>query len=173
MKSELTVEAAPQQFRPHLLVAAHETVEDFTVYQPASVLQRLYAFALDVHLVAPLVVLVHLPFRRYLERLGAYGFEGRYVALYALIWSLPFILYFIAPTLLWGQTLGKRIVGIRVVKASFGPHIPFGSVLLREGGKILSFGCLGLGLFMALFNERRRGFHDYLGKTQVVTYRVR
>lgn len=164
----------PPQFRPHQLVAVHEAVEDFTVYQPATFTQRWYALTIDLALSTPVDVLVHLPFKRYLERLSAFGLEGRYAAFYVLLWAIPMLLYFIAPTLIWGQTLGKRIVGIRVVRASFGPNLTFQAVLLRETvGKALSLATLGIGFFMAIFTDRHRALHDYVGKTQVITYRVR
>lgn len=173
MKNELQV-VAPPQYRAYQLVAAHDSSEDFTVYQPATFTQRWYALAIDLTLFAPLDVLIHLPFKRYLERMDAYGYDGRYGSLVALLWALPLLLYFVAPTLLWGQTLGKRIVGIRVVRRSFNPNVSLGHVLIRETiGKTLSIVLFGVGIFMVLFSERRRALHDVLAKTQVVTYRVR
>jgi uncharacterized RDD family membrane protein YckC len=164
----------PPKFRPHLLVAEHTATEDFTVYQPATFTQRWYALTIDIALSTPLDVLVHLPFKRYLERLDAYGMNERYVLLVVLLWVIPTLLCFVAPTLLWGQTLGKRIVGIRVVRASFNPNIPVMDVILRETvGRILSLLLLGTGFLMAAFTDRHRALHDFLAKTQVITYRVR
>lgn len=156
------------------VVPLHEVAEDFTVYRPAGFRLRWYALTLDLALSAPLDVLIHLPFERYLERLNAYGYEGRHLALTVLLWAIPLVLYFLAPTLIFGQTLGKRIVGIRVIRASFNPNLTFGSVLTRETvGKILSLLVFGLGFAAVAFSERKRGLHDHMAKTQVISYRIR
>ncbi len=77
MKTQLqVVEASP--YRPYQPVLHHDTREDFTVYQTAGMIPRWYALALDLALSTPLNVLIHLPFRRYLERMQAYGQDARY-----------------------------------------------------------------------------------------------
>lgn len=162
--------------RPHLgpVIPLHDGTEDFTIYQPAGFRLRWYAITLDLALFAPLDVLIHMPFNRYLEKMGAYGYDGRYLAMTILLWAIPMLLYVVAPTLLWGQTLGKRIVGIRVIKASFNPNLTLGSIIIRETiGKLLSLALLGAGFFAVGFTERKRGLHDYMAKTQVISYRIR
>lgn len=173
MKTQLqVVEASPYQaYRP---VIHHDTSEDFTVYRTAGVIARWYALWLDVVLSAPLNVLIHLPFRRYLERLEAYGLVTKYWGFSATLGAVLLMLYFIAPTLLFGQTLGKRIVGLRVIRANCSPDVGFLRVVVRETiGKILSLGLLGVGFLMPLMNVRHRALHDYLAGTIVVTYRQR
>lgn len=173
MSAHLQVVEQPRR-RAGKAVRAHDQVEDFTVYQPAGFVVRWYALTLDVALSAPLDVIIHLPFKRYMTRLAAYGYDGKYAVLWLLLTAIPLLAYFVAPTLLWGQTLGKRIVGLRVVRSSFNPQLGPVAVLMRETvGKALSLALFGLGFLIVAANDRKRGLHDYLAGTQVIQYRER
>ncbi len=168
----MMIPAPEQMLRP--VRVFHDRREDFTVYGPAGMTVRWYAFTIDLALCAPLDVLVHLPFARYLERLAAYGHNAWHTGLWVLLAVVPVMLYFITPTVLWGQTLGKKIVGVRVINASFQPKLDFTSVLVREtAGKLLGVALLGAGLLMIVFDQRKRGLHDRIAGTQVVSYRPR
>lgn len=174
MTQALKVAPPPPSLMPGGAVIRHNQAEDFTIYQPAGFVLRWYALTLDVLFCAPLDVLIHMPFTRYLERLEAYGFEGRAHLVTVLLTAIPVLLYFIAPTALYGQTLGKKIVGIRVVRRDFGADLPMAAVIFREtGGKILSVFSLGIGFAMAGVTERKRALHDVLAHTQVLSYRQR
>ena len=173
MKTQLqVVETSPYQaYRPVIL---HDSTEDFTVYRTAGLVARWYALWLDLVLSAPLNVVLHLPFQRYLAKLEAYGHTAKYWGFSAALAVVLLMIYFIAPTLLFGQTLGKRIVGLRVIRANCNPEIGFFRVVLRESvGKLLSVGLLGIGFLFPLMNQRQRALHDYLAGTIVVTYRQR
>lgn len=155
-------------------IIRHAQVEDFTVYQPAGYVLRWYALTLDLTFAAPLDVAVHMPFARLLERLAAYDQLFLHHALAALLTAIPLLVYFIAPTVLYGQTLGKRIVGLRVVRGSFNPHLSVGQVILRETvGKALTIMTFGLTALLPESAERKRAMHDHLAETQVITYRQR
>lgn len=165
---------APTSIMPGGMVIRHSQREDFTIYQPAGFVLRWYAITLDVIFCAPLDVLVHMPFTRYLERLEAYGFETRAHLVAGLLTAIPILLYFIAPTALYGQTLGKKIVGLRVVRKDFGSDLSIWAVIFREtAGKILSVLSLGVGFAMAGLTGRKRALHDVLAQTQVLSYRHR
>lgn len=146
--------------RPHE-VLRHDLTEDFTVYEPADLVQRWSALTFDLTFAAPLYVVAQLPFERYLERLFAYGHIQQYYVLTGLLTAIPLLLYFVVPTAIWGQTLGKRIVGLRVVARGGSPHLRFWQVLVRETiGRIVtlvSFAQVGPGL----------------SGTEVLSYRVR
>jgi uncharacterized RDD family membrane protein YckC len=64
-------------------------------------------------------------------------------------------------------TLGKRIMGIKVVNAQ-GERIDFGPATGRYFGKILSGLILCVGYMMAGWTERRQGLHDMMAGTFVV-----
>jgi uncharacterized RDD family membrane protein YckC len=70
---------------------------------------------------------------------------------------------------LTGQTLGKRVAGIRVVDANTGqPGIGFGRAVGRYFARILSaIPCL-LGYFWMLWDARKQTWHDKLVNTVVV-----
>ncbi len=89
--------------------------------------------------------------------------------------------YEVAPTARWGQTLGKRIVGIKVVNASTGAApglgkslgrwavltLPIAVPYVRYGGAIFFLLCvLTIG-----HDPCYRGWHDKAARTLVVTSR--
>jgi len=73
--------------------------------------------------------------------------------------------------LLWvnwnGQTVGKRVMGIKVVKEN-GKALDYREAVLRYLGYIISAIPLGLGFFWVLIDEKKQGWHDKLAKTKVV-----
>jgi uncharacterized RDD family membrane protein YckC len=62
-----------------------------------------------------------------------------------------------------GQTLGKRALKIRVV-AEDGSNVTTGQAWGRALAKLIPFAA-----FVALFNDERKGIHDMLAHTRVVT----
>jgi uncharacterized RDD family membrane protein YckC len=68
--------------------------------------------------------------------------------------------------LLTGQTIGKRIMGVRILRTS-GERINFWNALRRQIGYVIS-GILFLGYIWILFDNRRQGFHDKMAGTIVV-----
>jgi uncharacterized RDD family membrane protein YckC len=80
------------------------------------------------------------------------------VAYYTVSWSV------------WGQTPGKRLVGIKVVNAEGGrPGV--GKALLRMVGYFFSLALAGWGFFMVALDPRRQGLHDKIAETYVVPER--
>jgi uncharacterized RDD family membrane protein YckC len=67
-----------------------------------------------------------------------------------------------------GQTIGKMLVGIRVVMASRGESLDLGRSLVRTLVWSVMALPVGLGLLTALFSSERRGFHDRLAGTKVI-----
>jgi uncharacterized RDD family membrane protein YckC len=76
------------------------------------------------------------------------------------------ILYDTGFWMLAGQTPGKRVIGVRVVRTD-GKRLKFGNALRREIGYVIS-AILFLGYLWILFDNRRQGFHDKLAGTMVV-----
>ncbi|MDE0133416.1 MAG: RDD family protein [Acidimicrobiaceae bacterium] len=98
-----------------------------------------------------------------------------------LVLVLADFVYEVAPTARWGQTLGKRIVGIKVVDASTGAApglskslgrwavltLPIAVPYLRYGGVIFFLLCV-----LTMGHEPcYRGWHDKVARTLVVTSR--
>lgn len=89
----------------------------------------------------------------------------RTILVFAIYFGLT-VCYDIGFWLLAGQTPGKRVMGLRILRSD-GRRLRFGNALRREIGYILS-GILFLGYLWILFDSRRQGFHDKLAGTIVV-----
>ena len=89
------------------------------------------------------------------------------------IWSLRAInslflpFYFIFLWIFGGQTIGNRIMGIRVVRLNGQRNTLFRSIG-RLIGYVICFLTLGLGFFAILVNDRRQGWHDRIAGTVVI-----
>lgn len=86
---------------------------------------------------------------------------------------LLFSAYHIVQWTVWGTTLGKHIMSIRVVGAN-GQRLGFVRALVRMLGYFFSLSIGGLGGFLMIaFDPRRQGLHDKLADTYVVPYSPR
>lgn len=65
-----------------------------------------------------------------------------------------------------GQTLGKLLVGIRVVGTD-GARLPVGTALLRYFAYYVALAPLGAGFLMAGLRSDKRGLHDLLAGSRV------
>ena len=75
--------------------------------------------------------------------------------------------YFVVATGVWGRTVGKRLLGLRVVDSS-GNTPGIGRALLREGiGKWLSGMVCYLGYLWVAWDPRKQGWHDKVAGTTV------
>lgn len=75
--------------------------------------------------------------------------------------------YHVVQWSLWGQTIGKRLIGIRVVDAAGNPP-GWGRSLLRFVGYIFSLLLGGWGMVMIALDLRQQGLHDKIAETFVV-----
>ena len=102
-------------------------------------------------------------------------------ALPDLAWTILYLGYFAAFGLIlmnWiflirndGQTLGMRILGVRVVRSN-GKPLGYREATLRHlVGYPLAILSLGLGFLWALWDARQQGWHDKLADTVVVRIR--
>lgn len=66
-----------------------------------------------------------------------------------------------------GQTIGKKIMGIRVVSAS-GGQVDMLHAFIRSFSKLLSWLCLLLGYLWMLWDDKSQTWHDKLAETFVV-----
>lgn len=79
--------------------------------------------------------------------------------------SLVYIFYF------WikqdGQTLGKKAMGIQIVRENQQP-IDISTALIRYLGYIVSSLFFGLGYLWVIFDPKKQAWHDKLAKTYVI-----
>ena len=67
-----------------------------------------------------------------------------------------------------GQTVGKRVMGIRVIDFGTGGPIGYGRAAIRYFGRILSAIPCGLGFFWMLWDKQSQTWHDKLAGSVVV-----
>jgi uncharacterized RDD family membrane protein YckC len=67
-----------------------------------------------------------------------------------------------------GQTVGKRVMNIRVIDAENGGPIGYGRALLRYVARILSAIPCGLGYFWMLWDKNKQTWHDKITTNVVV-----
>ena len=97
--------------------------------------------------------------------------EARTVLLVYLIFAFTlYTTYQILCGALGGQTLGKMIIGTRVVKPN-GDLLGWRDALLRAFGYILNGFTFGIGFAWLLVDDKRQGWHDKIAKTIVVKIR--
>ncbi|GIN19162.1 MAG TPA: RDD family protein [Bacillus bacterium] len=86
---------------------------------------------------------------------------------------ISFLYYLILPTVWMGYTVGKRIVGVRIVKVD-GGKVGIGTMLLRTFvASIVYMVTLGIALIVSAFmvglRDDKRGIHDLIANTYVTT----
>jgi uncharacterized RDD family membrane protein YckC len=95
----------------------------------------------------------------------------RVAAVAVWVFSIGFApLYLFSLWMLGGQTIGKRIAGVRVVRWDGTQLLPR-HALLRVVGYAVCLITLGIGFLWVLVDDRRRGLHDRIAHTSVVYVR--
>jgi uncharacterized RDD family membrane protein YckC len=64
-----------------------------------------------------------------------------------------------------GQTVGKRVVGVRILRPDGSP-VDTGTAAARSGMRIVSGFALGLGFLWAVWDPEKRTWHDMLADTR-------
>ncbi len=130
---------------------------------PAGFFRRFFAFALDWIILSVLADLLSFAYR-----LGTGSSEGMMSLNASLILSFViFLLYFTLLTGEGGQTLGKMVLGIRVV-AEEGTPVRMSRALVRTLSYILSSFLFCLGFLWALWDKRKQAWHDKVAGTIVI-----
>jgi uncharacterized RDD family membrane protein YckC len=120
---------------------------------------RLVAILIDSVLLGIGLSIVRSPFRWGFSH-HRFGFPG---------WS-PLInaLYSILLWVGWnGQTIGKKIMKIKVVRED-GKPLDYPTAIIRYIGYIISTIPLFLGYLWVIWDDKKQGFHDKLARTLVV-----
>jgi uncharacterized RDD family membrane protein YckC len=135
---------------------------DAVIYSEASSKQRALAYALDLSIWGALwglvqSVIVEFDAKMSLELVGA------------VLYAVQFIVF----PAFEGQTPAKLMMGLRVVPSDLGnaqARISIGRLLIRETiGRFLSTVIFGMGYWVAIFRNDRRGWHDQISSTRVTT----
>jgi predicted Zn finger-like uncharacterized protein len=127
---------------------------------------RLVALMIDGFLVFFLQVVFSL----LLMFLSGNGFQlqGVMAVLVELLSLILSLFYWIFFTGYCGQTPGKMLLRIKVIRSD-GEPLTYGLAFYREViGKFISGIILGIGYLMAAFDEQKQGLHDRMAKTYVI-----
>lgn len=68
----------------------------------------------------------------------------------------------------WGATVGKFLLGMRVVKMADAGQVTWLQAGARWSGYALSSFLFGAGFLMAAFHPRKRALHDLVSRTRVI-----
>lgn len=131
---------------------------------------RLWAFLIDMLVIAAISGIFIKPVFRILDiaitKPSAFLFSPYKITLLVLL-----LLYFLFMTRFAGQTLGKMVMGIRVLKSN-GEKLTWGSVIFREGfGRFISQ-MLWIPYLLVLFLPQKMALHDLFADTVVVHERT-
>ena len=88
--------------------------------------------------------------------------------LYGLGWFLWAVAYLWASVTIFGKTVGKLILGVRVVRSDGQVVVAGRNAFVRAITFPLSLAVFGLGLLGVVFGPERRAWHDHFAKTAVV-----
>jgi uncharacterized RDD family membrane protein YckC len=145
--------------------------EIFETGRPAGFVSRLIALVIDLVILTAIATTVTVVGQFVGTSLGVSTNTLRLVALLtAGFAALLYFFYFALANVLGGQTVGQRIMGLRVVRTD-GSRVKFWRSVKRLIGMILSLP-LFWGYLIVLIDNRRRGFHDKLAGTIVIYYSV-
>ncbi len=99
------------------------------------------------------------------------GHGGRTLLINDLLWLSALLLYVYDRWLLQGrtgQTWGKRILRIRLLRMDNGLPVGPGHAFIRDLAHMLDVPCLPIGLLWPLWDARRQTFADKLASTVVI-----
>lgn len=146
-------------------------------FQTAKPTKRFLAYLIDILPIGALVAFVFYAFLGFDETLEAYLSQKGDIKIRAeflrqrnwiressfVVW-LVYCLFMESSS--WQGTLGKRLMGIKVVDAR-GNRLTFARSTARNLSKLTSYLFLGLGFIWILFDKKKLGWHDRIAKTQV------
>lgn len=131
---------------------------------PASFLRRAAAKLVDVLsavcVIVPLTILTGS-----LAFAGGFGFLAMFAIVILILGEFCFAVYVIVAESKLGKTLGKHLLGLRVVQES-GTRITIGQSIVRQLPLFLQV--FWIDVFFALFTERKQRAFELLSKTRVV-----
>ena len=96
-----------------------------------------------------------------------FAVSGLYLAVFSLVFPFLHMMYFTIFHAAFGQTVGKMMMGIKVVADDDKPT-GLGVAFLRWSGYLLSLVPMALGFLWPAFDRDRRAWHDRLAGTRVI-----
>ncbi|ETN96524.1 RDD family protein [Zhouia amylolytica] len=141
-------------------------------FTAASVGERILAYAVDLIIkIAYSVVVFQLLFNLFSVERFMMGWDDWSRIAFILIFFLPVIFYtLVFESLLEGQTLGKRLLKIKVVKID-GYQASFADYIMRWFFRIIDINMMGgiIGLVTVIVNDRNQRLGDISAGTAVIS----
>lgn len=144
--------------------------------QPASVCGRVVAFFIDSVMLFFLHCGSFIFIGIVLARTMTFDIQKIVLAVFLYLFfflltpPLMAMIYFTILHAYGGQTIGKMIMGLRVVSVE-GASISSGESFLRWAGSLFSFLPFAAGFFWAFFDRKHCAWHDKLAGTRVIAIR--
>jgi len=135
----------------------------------AGFVSRLFAVAMDIVVVAGVVAIGGWIAVLVDNIIGQLGFTTRVSLGTIYVFCIPFIigLYFVMFWSLTGRTIGKWMMGLRVVALNGHPPTIWHSTV-RAFGYAVSAIVFWLGFFWVIIDDNRKAWHDHMARTWVV-----
>jgi len=135
--------------------------------QLASLRSRATAFVIDDLLVTAIILII------FWENIMAVSHDVNAMMFFMktdLVMPLIFLKFVYQALFTWyyGATVGKIVTKIRVIDANNWGRVSIFSAILRSIGRIFSEMFFYVGFLIGFFNDGRKTFHDFTGKTLVV-----
>lgn len=134
----------------------------------ASISSRILAFLLDDFIISLIVVIA---FWEKIVLLGSTFDNDTIIHITNTLFMPLIVLKVIYQTFFvwyYGATIGKMLFKIRVIDTNSWGKVSFFQALLRSISRIVSQVVSYLGFIVAFFNEGKKTFHDFVGRTLVV-----
>lgn len=128
---------------------------------------RFWAYFIDAVFLFSVRGIVYAPFKLLND---GYPLSFSFWSVKEIVSMTVFILYFVLMTKFFGQTVGKMVVGIKVVKDDLS-KLSWSDVFFREfiGRSIHSIFGLGKLLYIMVgFTKEKEGLHDFIADTRVI-----
>lgn len=142
-------------------------IEQAHAYRFAGFWMRFWAYLLDLLVVASLNGILVSPL---LAMSGLADVKIAFFSLEVIFMAVVTLLYFLLLTKKWGQTIGKRVFGLKVISKNT-RQLTWSSLIFREviGRYILQAFALTYTLYVIIaFQKEKQGLHDMIGETYVV-----
>jgi uncharacterized RDD family membrane protein YckC len=151
-----------------MTVRNEQTAQETLYGQYAGFVPRFLAFAIDRVIITAVIAAVTVFIGFLIQALVRPGGLTSQIAIIVLaVFGISFdAVYCVTFWLLAGQTPGKAILGVRIVRTN-GKRIHFWPAVVRWLGYIVS-SVLFLGYFWILVDSRRQAWHDKLAGTLVI-----
>lgn len=124
---------------------------------------RFLAYLVDLIAIAALKGILINP----ILRIAGIGMDNSFFTFYWVITTIIFLTYFVLLTKFFGQTLGKMLFGLRVIKLN-GKKLTWLNVLFREGAMRFVLKTVWPLYVVCAFTPNKQGIADFFETTSVV-----